>query len=148
MEIRCKLLTTSVLDPVWSNVTLKLNKNDVQIFHDQPVFEGKKTKMQTIEKVVKTSTSVIQLANIVAVIQDPDTSTIRIDTKSNYFGTLGFYQLGFVKTGVKENSFDASASQNELNNNYKIVLDYLQLNLGSKNIEFSYRTKEQEKRFS
>jgi hypothetical protein len=126
METKCKLLLSSVLDPIWTDVSLVCNKTDITIKHKQPVFEGKKSKYssQNIEKLVQTSSSVIPYHNISGVIKDHDAKTIRIDSKSNFFSTLGYYYLQF-----------------DYDETFNITLDFLTEKSNQlKSFEISHRT--------
>ena len=123
MEIKCKLLLSSVLDPAWSNVTVSCNKNDISIVHPQPIFEGKKVKQQNFH-VVKTSTSTVLLQNITGIIKDDEAKSIRIDTKSNFFSTVGYYFILF-------DNFDQ----------YQLFVHYLvEKSLQHKSMEIANRT--------
>jgi hypothetical protein len=127
LEIKCKLLITSVLNEIWEDVICKLSKNEIIIFYCNSYFKpfdnrarlGNSSKQILHNKLEKTS--ILPIINIITIIKDPDNLSIRIDSRSI---NQGYYQIKFDRL------------------DYLTFLSYLEQ---FKNIEFQYRTKEQDK---
>jgi hypothetical protein len=84
---------------LYSRNAVHLNDEDKSIIletnlGEYGIFEGKKVKQQNFH-VVKTSTSTVLLQNITGIIKDDEAKSIRIDTKSNFFSTVGYYFIQF-----------------------------------------------------
>jgi hypothetical protein len=123
LEIKCKLLITSVLNEIWEDVICKLSKNEIIIFYCNSYFKPFDNRIKQILHNKLEKTSILPIINIITIIKDPDTLSIRIDSRSI---NQGYYQIKFDRL------------------DYLTFLSYLEQ---FKNIEFQYKTKEQDKNY-
>jgi len=140
--IKCEMLMTTFLDENWSQVILSLNERQ-GIFSDKIIYIKReeneitiKTPLTTTEffnrkgkvnKVVIIDIFNFSIMNIISIIKDPDIMMLCINSKSNYYQLPGSYIFKFKN-----------------NQDFNNIIKQLEM---YKNIEWIYRTKDQDLRF-
>jgi len=128
--MRANLLITSMLDEKWTDVYIDIVGSDIKISRDggELIYFG--TKKYKEEPHKKTLLFTIHHYNIMGLERDIDNMGLRIDCRSNYHNMLGYFQIKF------KDQID-----------YTETVRQLESSSHFKNIVWTNRTKEQDKRF-
>ena len=147
--IKCEMLMTTFLDEKWSQVILSLNERQ-WIVSDKIIYIKREENEITIKtpsgsnlnkiattefsnrkgkvnKVVIIDIFNFSIMNIISIIKDPDIMMLCINSKSNYYQLPGSYIFKFKN-----------------NQDFNNIIKQLEM---YKNIEWIYRTKDQDLRF-
>lgn len=133
--MKAQILITSLLDERWTDVDLEIDKNEIDVYRDGGDFVMQKEIKLNLNRnnIIKINEQTklynICVSNIIGIVKDSDNQTLRIDCKSNTNNISGYYLIKVMKL-----------------ENYYELIRYLELSNSFRNIIWSNRTHELDKK--
>ena len=136
--MKAQLLITSLLDERWTDVDLEIDRNEIEVYRygGDFVVKNESHRLQNRNKNrnihnpnERTKLHTINGNNITGIVKDSDNQTLRIDCKTNINNIAGYYLIKLMKL-----------------ENYYELIKYLELSNSFRNIIWSNRTYELDKK--